>query len=72
MNPPSHHGCDIEHIQYAFTKLKPGGRLVVICANGPRQREELGEICSRWIDLPPGSFKGQGTGVNAAIVVLES
>jgi phospholipid N-methyltransferase len=72
MNPPFDHGSDIDHIRHAYAKLKPGGRLVAICANGPRQQEELGEICSRWIDLPPGSFKGQGTAVNAAIVVLES
>ncbi len=72
MNPPFDHGSDLEHIRHAFTKLKPGGRLVAICANGPRQRDELGEICSTWIDLPPGSFKEQGTNVNAAIVVLDN
>jgi hypothetical protein len=42
-----------------------------VCANGPRQREELGEVCTQWIDLPAGSVQ-QGTGVNTAIVVLDN
>jgi phospholipid N-methyltransferase len=72
MNPPFERGADIEHIRHAYAKLAPGGRLVAICANGPRQREELGELCAAWIDLPPGSFKEQGTNVNAAIVVIDN
>ncbi len=40
-------------------------------ANGLRQQEALGEICSQWIDLPAGSFKSEGTNVNAAIIVLD-
>jgi hypothetical protein len=71
MNPPFDHGADIVHISHAFAHLALGGRLVAICANGPRQREELGEIATEWIELPPGSFKGEGTNVNAAIVVLD-
>jgi hypothetical protein len=49
--------------------LKPGGRLVAICANGPRQREKLQPIASSWEDLPSGTFKG--TGVNAALLVID-
>jgi hypothetical protein len=60
----------MDPIKHAFAFLAPGGRLVALCANGPRQREELDEVCTHWIALPPGSFKGQGTGVNTAIVVL--
>ena len=51
--------------------LKPGGRLVAICANGPRQNERLRPQCAEWIDLPAGTFKESGTGVNAALVVIE-
>jgi hypothetical protein len=40
--------------------------------DGSRQREELGEVCIQWIDLPSGSLKGQRTAVNAAIVVLDA
>ncbi len=72
MNPPFDHGADLDHIAHAFSHLAPGGRLVAVCANGPRQREALGEICFQWIDLPAGSFKEQGTSVNAAIVVLDN
>jgi tRNA G10 N-methylase Trm11 len=72
MNPPFGHGADIDHIKRAYRKLKPGGRLVAICANGPRQQEVMGEICSAWIELPAGSFKEQGTNVSAAIVVIDN
>ena len=57
MNPPFERGSDIRHIEHALTFLKPGGRLVAICANGPRQRERLQPMASEWIDLPAGSFK---------------
>jgi len=72
MNTPFDHGSDIEHITYAFRMLKPGGRLVTICANGPRQQEVMGEICSEWIELSTATFKKQGANVNAAIVVLDN
>lgn len=72
MNPPFENGADIRHIEHARTLLKPGGRLVAICANGPRQRERLQPIAVEWRDLPPGSFKESGTMVNAALLVLEA
>ena len=72
MNPPFVNGADIRHIEHARAKLKPGGRLVAICANGPRQRAALEPIASEWIDLPAGSFSEQGTNVNAAIVVIDA
>ena len=71
MNPPFANGADIKHIEHAATMLKPGGRLVAICANGPRQQERLRPQCSEWHDLPPDTFKNSGTGVNAALVVIE-
>ena len=37
-----------------------------------RDSEELGEVCTQWIDLPSGSFREQGTSVNTAIVVLDN
>ena len=72
MNPPFGRGADIDHIKGSFALLAPGGRLVAVCANGPRQREELGEVGTTWIDLPAGAFQEQGTGVNTAIVVLDN
>lgn len=72
MNPPFRRGADIKHIEHAATKLAPGGRLVAICANGPRQQDALQPIASQWYDLPAGSFKSEGTNVSAAIVVIEN
>lgn len=72
MNPPFERGSDIEHIEHARRFLRPGGRLVAICANGPRQRERLQPIAAEWIDLEPGSFKESGANVNAAIVVIDA
>jgi protein-L-isoaspartate O-methyltransferase len=70
MNPPFQNGADIEHIEHARKFLKPGGRLVAICANGPRQRERLMSEADEWIDLEPGTFKESGTMVNAALLVF--
>jgi protein-L-isoaspartate O-methyltransferase len=71
MNPPFERGADIRHIEHARTFLRPGGRLVAICANGPRQQEKLKPIATEWIDLPDGTFQSQGTSVRTAIVVIE-
>lgn len=72
MNPPFQNGDDIKHIQHARKFLRPGGRLVAICANGPRQREALEPIASEWHDLPAGTFKEQGTMVNTALLVIDA
>lgn len=71
MNPPFANGSDIKHIEHAITFLNPGGRLVAICANGPRQNEALRPLATEWIDLPEGSFKEQGTNVNTALLVIQ-
>lgn len=75
MNPPFENAVDIKHIQHALTMLKPGGRLVAICANGPRQRAALMPLAENsggyWEDLPAGTFEAAGTGVNTALVVIE-
>lgn len=71
MNPPFKQWRDIKHILHAKQFLRPGGRLVGICADGPRQREKLKPTASQWIELPPGSFKEAATNVSAAIVVFD-
>ena len=71
MNPPFANGADIKHIRHAMQFLRPGGRLVAICANGPRQNEQLKPIiesCGEWDDLPAGTFEGSHTGVNTAML----
>ena len=75
MNPPFEHGADIKHIQHAVHMLKPGGRLVALCANGPRQQAILKPLAEnsggKWEALPAGSFAAQGTNVNTALLVVK-
>lgn len=71
MNPPFKQGRDIKHVRHALTFLVPGGRLVALCANGPRQREQLQPIAAQWIELPKASFQEAATNVSTAIVVIE-
>ena len=71
MNPPFQNGDDIKHIKHAVSFLAPGGRLVALCAGGPRQEKELRPLSNHWETLPAGSFKSQGTGVNVVILVID-
>lgn len=69
MNPPFENGGDLRHIWHAFTNfLAPGGRIVAICANGPRQQEKLKPLASLWEELPEGTFAH--TGVRTALCVI--
>lgn len=70
MNPPFERGADIQHIQHALGMLAPGGRLVALCASGPRQQEKLKSQAEYWEDLPAGSFQSQGTNVNITLLVI--
>lgn len=72
MNPPFRNAQDVRHILHARQFLAPGGVLVALCANGPRQRAALHSLATEWHDLPPGSFASEGTGVHVAMLVLES
>lgn len=75
MNSPFENAVDITHIKHALTMLKPGGRLVAICANGPRQQRELKPLIDEhggtWEDLPPNTFESAGTNVNTALLVID-
>lgn len=74
MNPPFVDGADIKHITHALTMLNPAGRLVALCADGPRQNAVLRPMIEarggRWEQLPEGSFKSEGTGVRVARMIL--
>jgi hypothetical protein len=70
MNPPFGDAADIKHIEHAATMLKPGGRLVALCANGPRQQARLQPRATTWEELPPGTF--DGTGVRAALLTIDA
>jgi 16S rRNA G1207 methylase RsmC len=69
MNPPFKDGADIKHILHAREFLKPGGRLVAICAGGPRQVDKLKPLCESWEELPEGTF--DGTGVRAVLLTMQ-
>lgn len=68
MNPPFERGSDIRHILHARHMLAPGGRLVAICANGPRQAAELQPLADSWEELPEGTFAG--TGVRTVLLTM--
>lgn len=76
MNPPFENGADIKHILHARRFLKPGGRLVALCANGPRQQAALKTLAEdtggTYEPLPAGTFEAQGTSVNVALLVIEN
>lgn len=76
MNPPFANGQDIAHIEHARKFVKRGGRIVAICANGPRQNEKLKPMAEEsggyWEPLPAGTFSQSGTGVNTALLIIEN
>lgn len=72
MNPPFANGADIKHIKHALEYLQPGGRLVAICANGPRQQAELQPLADSWEELPTDTFKEQGTSVRTALMTVNT
>lgn len=70
MNPPFENAADVKHILHARSMLRPGGVLVAICANGPRQAEALRPLAETWEPLPPDTFKAQGTGVRTVLLTM--
>ena len=74
MNPPFADGADIRHISHALKHLKPGGRLVAICANGPRQNEKLRPVVEThggaWQELPAHTFISSGTSVRTVLLSM--
>jgi len=71
MNPPFANAADIAHIRHACEFLAPGGRLVALCADGPRQREQLATL-GKYEPLPEGSFASVGTQVRVALLVIRA
>lgn len=80
MNPPFEKRQDVFHVRKAFDMLVPGGRLVSVMSAGVKFREDrigrefrdfVQSHNGRIIDLPEGSFKESGTGVNTVIVVMD-
>ena len=81
MNPPFEKRQDTKHVLRAFQFLKPGGKLVSVMSSGIKFREDrMGQDFRNFveghggqiIDLPEGSFKESGTGVNTVVVTIEN
>lgn len=72
-NPPfAPQAADVAHILAARALLKPGGRVVAICANGPRQNAALKALATSWEELPEGTFANQGTNVRTVLATFEA
>jgi len=69
MNPPFENASDIKHVLHALTFLRDGGRLVGICADGPRQTDKLQPLCTSWEQLPAGTFAG--TNVRSVLFTID-
>jgi hypothetical protein len=60
-------------VKWALKFLRPGGVLVALVANGPKQNAKLrplAEANGSWEELPEGSFAEQGTNVRVAMLVI--
>ncbi len=77
MNPPFSDGRDIQHVQHAFSLLKPGGRLVAIMSESAFfQSNKRAESFREWLDsmgatnekLPEGAFMDPSLPVNTSAV----
>lgn len=68
MNPPFDKWADIRHIRHALGFLNPDGRLVAICADGPRQDDAFSSFMVR--RLPAGTFAG--TNVRSCILSIDA
>lgn len=80
MNPPFENLQDCTHVMHAHRFLRSGGRLVAVMGPGWRfHNSTKAEAFRDWMernggevyDLPEGSFKASGTGVNSLIVVID-
>ena len=82
MNPPFENHQDIEHVQHAYSLLKPGGRLVAIMA-GNKREDSNQKVIKEFMELvndrgyaeqnEEGSFKNafRSTGFSTCTVYLE-
>lgn len=75
INPPFANGQDIAHTCRALDFLRSGGRLVSICANGPRQNEKMLPLVEAkggtWEELPNGTFVESGTNVRTVLLTID-
>lgn len=76
INPPFANAQDIAHILHALPLLDDGGRLVAVCANGPRQQEKLRPLVESrgglWEELPDDTFEESGTRVRTVLLTIDN
>jgi hypothetical protein len=83
MNPPFEQGQDIDHVNFAYRLLLPGGAVISVMSSGAISRSDTKSANFRnWLedkvskfeaeveDLPAGSFKSSGTNVNTILVAI--
>lgn len=70
MNPPFHLRSDIKHILWAFSFLKPGGRLAALCLDTPHREAALKPLASTW-ERVEGAFGKEGTRVNTILLTIK-
>jgi hypothetical protein len=80
MNPPFEEGQDAQHVINAYAFLAPGGELISVMSphaffakdsRSERFRNFLEDKKYDVEDLPEGSFKSSGTGVNAKLIHIK-
>lgn len=83
MNPPFEKGQDIDHVRHAYSRLRPGGKLVSIMCEGPFFRNDAKATSfrqwfenrrGRFVKMESGSFTGaeafNQTGVATRVVIM--
>lgn len=69
-NPPFKNGVDVQHVQHMIHFVKPGGRIVSLCAAGSRQQHALVPLASH-IEWVEDAFRSVGTGVRVSLLVID-
>lgn len=71
MNPPFTMRADIRHILHARQFIKPGGKLAALCFDTSRRQDQLRPLCRSWETIPAGAFKGAGTNIPTALILID-
>lgn len=73
MNPPFAGTHYNKHVRHALKFLKPGGILrSILPATARHDHGLLDDLRPSWVDLPVGSFRESGVGVNTCIATIRA
>lgn len=70
MNPPFHMRADVRHILHALKFLRPGGRCAAVCLDTPHRSAALRRLADSWEELPPETFRAEGTSVRTILATF--